>query len=316
MAKPTRNKRVKVAIIQDSPIFLDKKNTISKFRTLCQSAAKKGAKLCLFPEAFLGGYPKGSDFGVCVGNRQDEGRKEYSIYYENSFTPSDMKTIAKIAQETKMFLVVGVIERSGATLYCTVFYYSSAGTLLGKHRKLNPTGAERLIWGAGDGSTLPVINTEIGRVAAAICWENYLPLLRSTYYSLGVEIYCAPTVDDRDSWIPTMKHIAAEGRCFVLSACQYFSRSDIKAMQLRIRPDFKKDPLIRGGSCVFGPLGETIVAPDYDRKKVIIAELDLSAITKAKFDLDVAGHSSRSDIFNLQVDTRRKKTLNSRSQKT
>jgi nitrilase len=132
--------------------------------------------------------------------------------------------IAAAARANRVYLVVGVIERAGATLYCTVLMYAPDGTLLGKHRKLMPTALERLIWGVGDGSTLTVIDSPIGRFGSVICWENYLPLLRMAMYAQGIEIYCAPTVDDRETWLPTMRTIALEGRCFVLSACQFLDR--------------------------------------------------------------------------------------------
>jgi len=122
--------------------------------------------------------------------------------------------------------VVGAIERDGGTLYCTALFFGPDGRLLGKHRKLMPTALERLVWGCGDGSTLTVVDTPRGKIGAVICWENYMPLLRTAMYAKGVELYCAPTVDDRDSWLPTMRHVALEGRCFVLSACQYLTRAD------------------------------------------------------------------------------------------
>ena len=132
-------------------------------------------------------------------------------------------------RRTASHLVVGVVERAGGTLYCTALFFGPDGALLGKHRKLMPTAMERLVWGYGDGSTLPVIDTPLGRIGAVICWENYMPLLRTAMYAKGVELYCAPTVDDRETWLPTMRHIALEGRCFVLSACQFLRRRDCPA---------------------------------------------------------------------------------------
>ena len=137
-----------------------------------------------------------------------------------------MEAIGAAARAGNLFLVVGVIERDGGTLYCTVLFFGPDGRLLGKHRKLMPTALERLVWGQGDGSTLTVLDTAIGRIGAVICWENYMPLLRMAMYAKGVQLYCAPTVDDRETWLPTMRHVALEGRCFVLSACQYLTRAD------------------------------------------------------------------------------------------
>ena len=137
--------------------------------------------------------------------------------------------LGSLAREHSVDLVIGVIERERGTLYCTVLFFAPDGSLRGKHRKLMPTASERLVWGFGDGSTLPVFETSAGRVGAVICWENYMPLLRMAMYGKGIELYCAPTVDDRETWLPTMRHIALEGRCFVLSACQYLRRADCPA---------------------------------------------------------------------------------------
>jgi nitrilase len=167
-----------------------------------------------------------------------------------------------------------------------------------------PTAMERLVWGYGDGSTLNVIDTELGRVGAVICWENYMPLLRTTMYAKGVQLYLAPTADDLDTWVATMRHIAKEGRCFVLSACQYLTRADC--------PDDYPidatvgDVLMRGGSCIVAPSGDLIVGPVYDTKEILYADIDLDDIVRGKYDLDVVGHYARPDIFALHVDERAK----------
>jgi nitrilase len=181
-------------------------------------------------------------------------------------------------------VVIGVIERDGGTLYCTALFFAPDGRLAGKHRKLMPTAMERLIWGFGDGSTLPAIETGFGKIGAVICWENYMPLLRAAMYRKGVAFYCAPTVDDRETWPVTMRHIALEGRCFVLSACQYSASESI-----------------RGGSVIVGPLGKILAGPFYDGECILRADLDAGEIAEGKFDLDVAGHYSRLDVFRLEV---------------
>ena len=174
---------------------------------------------------------------------------------------------------------------------------------MAKHRKVMPTAMERLIWGFGDGSTLPVVPTAIGRIGAVICWENYMPLLRMAMYAQGIQIYCAPTVDDRDSWLPTMRHIAVEGRCFVLSSCQFAQRSDYPADYAPLQGNDPNTVLIRGGSCIINPMGEVIAGPIYDAATILTAELDLNLIARGKFDLDVVGHYARPDIFQLRVNT-------------
>ncbi len=194
-----------------------------------------------------------------------------------------------------------MIERAGGTLYCTALFFGPDGRLLGKHRKLMPTALERVVWGQGDGSTLTVLDTELGKLGAVICWENYMPLLRMAMYARGVELYCAPTVDDRDTWLPTVRHIALEGRCFVLSACQYLRRSDCPAGYDCLPGTEPATVLIRGGSCIVGPLGQVHAGPVFDQECVLIADLDLAEIARGKYDFDVAGHYARPDVFRLHV---------------
>jgi nitrilase len=197
-----------------------------------------------------------------------------------------------------------VVEREGGTLYCTALFFGPDGALLGKHRKLMPTALERLVWGQGDGSTLTVLHTDIGKIGAVICWENYMPLLRMVMYARGVQLYCAPTVDDRDTWLPTMRHIALEGRCFMLSACQYLTRADCPADYACIQGDDSRTVLIRGGSCVVAPLGQVLAGPNFEGECLLTADLDLDEITRGKYDFDVTGHYARPDIFRLHVNTR------------
>jgi nitrilase len=279
---------------------------MTKLHRLAAEAAKEGALLAVFPEAFVGGYPKGVDFGARVGSRSPEGREWFRRYYESAISVPGPETeaIGETAARHGLQIVVGVIERAGGTLYCTALFFAADGHLLGKHRKLMPTAMERLIWGMGDGSTLPVLETPVGRIGAVICWENYMPLLRTVMYTQGIELYCAPTVDDRDVWQATMRHIAVEGRCFVLSACQYLTRADCPPDYEPIQGSDPATVLIRGGSGIVGPLGEEIVAPFYGSGAVLVANIDLQQIPRAKFDFDVVGHYARPDIFELHVNRR------------
>ena len=199
---------------------------------------------------------------------------------------------------------LGVMEKDGGTLYCTVLFFGPDGALLGKHRKLMPTAMERLIWGFGDGSTLPVLDTPFGKLGAVICWENYMPLLRTAMYAKGVQIYCAPTADDRDTWVSTMQHVALEGRCFVLSACQYLTRGDCPDDYDAIQGDDPKTVLMRGGSCIVSPLGQVLAGPDFNGPTILTADLDLDDIARGKFDFDVTGHYARPDVFRLHVNER------------
>jgi len=274
---------VPVAVVQAGGVLFDAQSAVANAERLLAETA--GAQLVLFPEAFLGGYPKGEDFGARVGSRTSEGRKLFRRYYEGAIDVPGPETewLAAAAREAGAWVVIGAIERDAGTLYCTALYFSPEGTLAGKHRKLMPTAMERLIWGFGDGSTLPVMDTGFGKVGAVICWENYMPLLRMAMYRKGVQFYCAPTVDDRETWPGSMRHIALEGRCFVLSACQFV-------------PD-----LIRGGSVIISPLGRVLAGPNYDGECVLRAELDPGEIAEGKFDLDVVGHYARPDVFRLEV---------------
>ena len=298
---------IKVAVIQDAPVAFDINATMQRVRARVQEAASQGAQLVVFPEAFLGGYPKGADFGARVGMRSPEGRAWFARYWHGAVEVPGPVTdsLGQIAAQNKLCIVMGAIERDGGTLYCSALYFASDGRLLGKHRKTMPTAMERLIWGFGDGSTLGVVETEIGqrsaRLGAVICWENYMPLLRTAMYAQGIQLYCAPTVDDRDSWIPTMRHIASEGRCFVLSSCQFARRSDYPADYAPIQGNDPQTVLIRGGSCIVNPFGEVIAGPVYNEAAILTAEIDLDLITQGKYDLDVVGHYARPDIFRLTV---------------
>jgi len=294
----------RVAVIQAGSILFDTPATVDKLRRLAAEAAAEGARLAVFPEAFVGGYPKGIDFGARVGSRSAEGREWFRRYYESAISVPGPETeaIGEAAAAHRMYMVVGVIERCGGTLYCTALFFGPDGALLDKHRKLMPTAMERLIWGMGDGSTIPVLDTEIGRIGAVICWENYMPLLRTAMYAGGIEIYCAPTVDDRDVWAASMRHIAVEGRCFVLSSAQYLTRADCPDDYDPLQGNDPGTVLIRGGSSIIGPLGEELVSPIYGREEVLVADLDMAEIPRAKFDFDAVGHYARPDLFSLRVD--------------
>jgi len=214
--------------------------------------------------------------------------------------------LGSIARENKIDLVIGVVEREGGTLYCAVLFFSPEGTYLGKHRKIMPTASERLVWGFGDGSTMPVFDTAVGRVGAVICWENYLPLMRAAMYAKGIEIYCAPTADPRDSWLASMRHIAVEGRCFVISCNQFTRRSDYPTEYRSSFGDDAATIMSRGGSCIVDPFGNYLAGPNTEGEAVLVAEIDRAQIIRGKFDLDVTGHYARPDIFQLHVDEQAK----------
>ncbi|MBA3774365.1 MAG: carbon-nitrogen hydrolase family protein [Ramlibacter sp.] len=293
------------AVAQTASVLLDTPATVDRALALMAEAAGRGVQLLVFPEAFIGGYPKGADFHIYLGARTPQGRTEFKRYFDAAVTV-DGPAIAKLAKAAaghRMYAVVGIIERDGGTLYCTAVYLGPEG-ILGKHRKLMPTALERLVWGFGDGSTLKAVDTPFGKLGAVICWENYMPALRMAMYQQRVALYCAPTVDDRDSWASTMQHIALEGRCFVLSACQHLRREQFPAGKMNNRlSDAPGTVLIRGGSLIVDPLGKVLAGPVFNEDALLTAELDMSLIPMAQMDFDPVGHYARPDVFSLKVNT-------------
>ncbi|MGB6102435.1 MAG: carbon-nitrogen hydrolase family protein [Pusillimonas sp.] len=299
------------AVIQAASFPDDSIRSAERAAELIREAAAHGARLAVFPEAFIGGYPKGASFGSPVGMRKPEGREAYRRYYEAAIAldGEEVAIIAAATAETELFAVIGCIEVDGGTLYCTALFFDGANGLIGKHRKLMPTAAERLVWGFGDGSTMPIYDTSLGRIGAVICWENYMPAMRLHMFSKGISIYCAPTADDRDTWVPSMQHIALEGRCFVLTACQHITRGRY--------PDDHESPMgndpdtvmMRGGSAIIDPLGRILAGPDFSGETILYAEIDLHQIARGKYDFDATGHYARPDIFQLTVDERPKRPV-------
>ncbi|MGE5263223.1 MAG: carbon-nitrogen hydrolase family protein [Acidobacteriota bacterium] len=300
---------VRVAVVQAAPVLFDREATVDKAVHLALEAAAEGARLILFPEAFVPAYPRGFSFGVSVGQRTLEGRRLWQRYWENAVdVPGPaVERLGQAAREAEAYLAIGVIERdesSRGTLYCTLLYFGPDGRLLGKHRKLKPTAAERLIWGEGDGTTLTIVPTEFGKVGGLICWENYMPLARMAMYSRGVEIYLAPTADARETWQATLVHIACEGRCFVLGCNQFVTR-EMYPVDLPGYAELSSQSgiMCRGGSAIVSPLGKVIAGPMYDQEGILFADLDLAEVVQAKFDFDVAGHYARPDVFEFRVRT-------------
>ncbi len=300
-----------VAVAQIASLPNDPLATAEKAAATLRDAATHGAKLVVFPEALLGGYPKGASFGTPIGMRKPEGRAAFARYHAAAIDIDgpEIALLAEAAAETNTFAVIGAIERDGATLYCTALYFDGAKGLVGKHRKLMPTAAERLIWGFGDGSTLPTFKTDLGTIGAVICWENYMPALRMHMYHQGVSLYCAPTADDRDTWLPTMQHIAMEGRTFVLTACQYITRAAYGPEHESALGDAPDTVMMRGGSAIIGPLGKVLAGPDFSGETILYAEIDPTEVMRAKYDFDVTGHYARPDVFELSVDTRAKRAV-------
>lgn len=307
---------LKAAVVQAAPVLFDREATVVKACRLTAEAAAQGAQLVLFPEAFVPAYPRGLSFGVVVGNRNPVGRRTWERYWANAVEVPSAATeaLGAAARAAGVTLAIGVIERdaefSHGTLYCTLLYFGPDGRLLGKHRKLKPTAAERLIWGEGDGSTLTVLETPVGRIGGLICWENYMPLARMALYAQGVELYLAPTADARDTWQATLRHIACEGRCFVLGCNQFVTKSmypgDLPGVEeLASQPEI----MCRGGSAIISPLGDVLAGPLYDQEGTLYADLDLAELTRARFDFDVVGHYARPEVLHLVVNGQPRRPL-------
>ncbi len=295
---------LKVAVVQDSPVFFNKKETLKKIETLVAKSAAGNAGLVLFPEAFIPGYPRDFDFGTRVGDRSASGRDLYLQYYRESLDPEgeDIPFLEKVASKYGCYLVLGVTEQNptNKSLYCSMLYISPTAGLLGVHRKIKPTGQERVIWAEAGGESLCTFDTPVGKLGGLICWENYMPLARMALYSKGVEIYLAPTADARPGWLASMQHIALEGRCFVLAANQFIRREEYPEPYRSMLVD-SRGVLCRGGSLIVSPFGEVLAGPLYDESGILMAELDLDEVVRSKLDFDVNGHYQRKDIFAFEV---------------
>jgi nitrilase len=276
-----------IATIQASPIFMDLDATIEKACGLIKKAAKKGATLAVFPEAFIPGYPDWI-WHVPPGDmalNQDL----YAKLLEQSVTVGSIETdrLCEAAKEAGIYVVIGVNEKnthaSGGSINNTLLFIDPEGNLFGHHQKLIPTVAERMVWGYGDSSTVAVYNTDICKVGGLICWENYMPLVRYALYAEGIELYLAPTYDEGETWNASMRHIAKEGRCFVSGCCMVLKKEDV----------LKKLPELE----LVDPDGKVLAGPLSAKEGILLAEVDLHMLRASKWNLDVAGHYARPDAF-------------------
>ena len=311
--------RYTAAVVQAAPVLFNREATVDKAIGLIAQAAEKGASLVLFPEAFVPAYPRGLAFGSVVGSRTAVGRDLWQRYWDESVDVPGEATarIGEAAREHGVHVAIGVVERegrygapAGGTLYCTTLYFGPDSTLLGKHRKLKPTAAERIVWGEGDGSTLTAVDTELGTLGGLICWEHYMPLARVAMYGKGVQVWLAPTADARDTWQSTMRHIALEGRCWMLG-CNQFVTKDMYPTDLPELELLGDQPEImsRGGSVIISPLGEVVAGPLWDQEGILYAEINLAEVSRAKLDFDSVGHYARPDVFRLVVDEREQRAV-------
>ena len=295
-----------IAAAQAAPVFLNKKKTVEKACKIIQKAGKNGAKLIVFPEAFIPGYP---DWVWVVPNSKSKILNDlYAELVKNSIEIPDKSTdkLCKAAKEAKINVIIGMNERNGessnSSLYNTILFIDENGKIGGKHRKLIPTGGERLIWAQGDGSTLNIFNSPIGKIGGLICWENFMPLARQAMYNGGAQILASPTWDKSSRWLQSMQHIAREGGMFVIGSCMALKMKDVPD-----RYEFKqfypdgRDWINTGNSCIINPNGEFIAGPSEMKEEILYAKIDLDDIIKSKRMFDVAGHYSRPDVFHFEV---------------
>ncbi|KAH3743090.1 carbon-nitrogen hydrolase family protein [Pelomyxa schiedti] len=352
---------VQVAVVQSCPVVFDgPESTCKACRLVAEAVAKMDEatggssparssesgsssvknRLVVFPESYIPAYPRGLSFGAVVGSRTAEGKTTFEEYWRNSITVPGPETeaLGRAALESSVWLVIGVTERfSKGTLYCSVLTFGPDGILKAVHRKLKPTGSERLIWADGDGSSLNVVTTPFGVIGSLICWENYMPLARMALYSQGIDIYIAPTADSRDAWQSTMQHISLEGRCYVIGCNQFVKLSDYpEHLQSQIvlpskvvsapstttptstttntpvnssiivtpqEPD-RDTVLCRGGSVVLSPHGEILAGPLFDKEGILVTQFNMSEITRARYEFDPVGHYSKPEVFSLTVDVK------------
>jgi len=296
---------LKIGCVQATPVIFNKQKTLEKAVGYIKEAAEQDVKLLVFPESFIPAYPSGLGFGTVVGSRTEAGRDQFREYWEESVEVPGPETqkLSSLAKEYGMYIVMGVTERDtvSKTLYCTLLYFSPNSGLMGKHRKLKPTAAERLVWGDGDSTTLSTFDTEIGKIGGLICWENYMPLARMAMYRKGIELYAAPTADARDSWNSTMIHIAREGRCYVIGCNQLIRKSDYPDHLRDHLAEDRPELLSRGGSVIVSPMGEILAGPLYGEEGLLTADANMEELVRSKMDFDVIGHYSREDVFDFQI---------------
>jgi nitrilase len=304
---------VKIAAVQASYVLMDREACVAKAVDLLAKAAADGAEIVVFPEVFIPGTP------IWIDSRPiwDGDEQWFAMLVGQAVVVPGPVTdaLGAAARDAGAFLVIGVQEREphGTTIYNAVLYFGPDGALLGKHRKLMPTGSERTVWGMGDGSTLPVIDTPHGRLSGLICWENYMPLARFYLYAQGVDIWTAPTLASGDGWIASMRHIAREGRCYVIGVnpclhadqipADFPNRDQVWRFDQGDSVD-KGDWVEPGNSVIVGPNAELLAGPARHEETILTAEIDIDSVRAARRKFDPVGHYNRPDVFRLTVDTR------------
>ncbi|MCI2056956.1 MAG: carbon-nitrogen hydrolase family protein [Oscillibacter sp.] len=299
-------KNCRIAVIQATPVMFDKKACLNKALNLIVQAAQEHAELIVFPELFIPGYPYGMTFGFTVGSRNADGRKDWKKYCDNSIVVpgEETKRLGEAAKAAHAYVSIGVSERDGVngTLYNTNLVFTPEGELDAVHRKLKPTGAERVVWGDANCGYFPISQTPWGPMGSLICWESYMPLARVALYEKGVSIYISPNTNDNEEWQTSIRHIALEGHCYFVNCDMYFKREQYPA-GLHCPEEIARlsETVCRGGSCVVDPYGHYVMEPVWDREEVIMADLDLDKVPASRMELDACGHYSRPDVLELRI---------------
>lgn len=296
----------KIAVVQAAPVMFYKDACTDKALGLIAEAAGKGAELIVFPELFIPGYPYGMTFGFTVGSRNADGRKDWKVYYDNSILVPGPETerLGQAAKAANAWVSIGVSERDAlsATLYNTNLVFSPEGELVTVHRKLKPTGAERVVWGDANRDYFPMAQTPWGPMGSMICWESYMPLARVALYEKGVTLYLSPNTNDNEEWQATIRHIAIEGHCFFINCDMYFTR-DMYPKDLHCPEEIARlsDIVCRGGSCVVDPYGHYVTEPVWDKEAIIYADLDMEQVPASRMEFDGCGHYARPDVLELKI---------------
>ena len=296
----------KLAVVQAAPVMFDKTACIEKALKLINECTANGAELIVFPELFIPGYPYGMTFGFRVGSRNADGRKDWKAYYDNSILANgpEMQQLIEKAKEQGIYLSIGYSERDAVTgtLYNSNMMIAPDGTAM-NHRKLKPTGSERVVWGDADRDYFPVMETPWGTMGNLICWESYMPLARVALYQKGISLYISPNTNDNPEWQDTIRHIAIEGHCYFINCDMFFTRADYPKTA-SADEEIAKLPEIacRGGSCVVDPFGHVVSDTIWDQEGIIYAELDMQKVPASKMEHDVCGHYARPDVLKLQVE--------------
>lgn len=295
----------RVALIQAEPVMFDKAAGVEKTLRYIREAASAGAELIVFPELFIPGYPIGMNFGFSMGKRTDAGRADWKRYYDASLLAGDteFEQLAAASKEAGAYVSIGFSEQDKVkgTLYNSNVIFAPDGTYK-VHRKLKPTGTERVVWGDADRDYFPVTDTPWGPIGSLICWESYMPLARVALYQKGITVYISPNTNDNPEWQATIQHIAIEGKCYFINADMIVRKSSYPA-DLRTASDIQElpDMVCRGGSCIIDPYGHFVTEPVWDEETVIYADLDMQAPIAAKMEHDAVGHYARPDVLELIV---------------